>query len=226
MRKKFVQEGEAVYKTNQGKNRFINAEKSVNMSHNKCHACGDAGYFVECKDVKSETKPVKVVHNEVIGLITDEDPVVSKMRRRGWYLASRCTVHVCNSRDMFVDYQPWTVHVCNSRDMFVDYQPWTGHEVVLDFNSRAEVAGIGSVELHFTTGKVLRLLNVFHIPTIRKCLLSACILLGNDYIISMDATRGTTIEKNHEIVGKGYLEDGLIRMSIIKPDSEPAKGMV
>ncbi|MFS7992518.1 hypothetical protein Hanom_Chr12g01083131 [Helianthus anomalus] len=166
-------------------------DSSTKKRTGKCHASG------------------KVVHNEEISLLTvNEDPALSKMRRRGWYLASRCTVHVCNSRDMFVD-----------------YQPWTGHEVVLDFSSRAEVAGIGSVELHFTTGKVVKLLNVFHIPTVMKCLLSACILLGNEYIISINAS-GATIEKNHEIVGKGYLEDGLIRMSIIKPDSEPAKGMV
>ncbi|MFS7992519.1 hypothetical protein Hanom_Chr12g01083151 [Helianthus anomalus] len=175
------------------------------MSHNKCHACGDAGYFVECKDVKSETEPVKVVHNEVIGLITDEDPAVSKMRRRGWYLASRCTVHVCNSRDMFVD-----------------YQPWTGHEVTLDNNERADVAGIGSVVLQLTTGKVLTLSNVFHIPVIRKCLVSVGKLTDIGFKVTL-WSGGATVEKNHEIVGKGFIEDGLFRLSIVKPDTGPTE---
>ncbi|KAJ0489690.1 putative RNA-directed DNA polymerase [Helianthus annuus] len=326
----------------------------MNMSHGKCHACGDNGYFVECKDVKSDTEPVKVVHEEVIGLITtSEDPELSKVRRRGWYLASRCTVHVCNSRDMFVDYHPWTghevvldnnehvnvegigsvvlrfttgkiltlsnvfhipairkclmsvgkltdtgfkillwsggaiveknnevvgrgyiedglfrlsitkfdnepakvvhneviglitdedpvlskmrrrgwylasrctVHVCNSRDMFVDYHPWSGHEVILDNDEHADVAGIGSVVLRFTTGKVLTLSNVFHIPAIRKCLVSVGKLTGIGFKVTL-WSGGATIEKNHEIVGKGFIEGGLFRLSIIKPDTEPTKAV-
>ncbi|GKD53856.1 hypothetical protein Tco_1287243, partial [Tanacetum coccineum] len=30
---------------------------------------------------------------------------------RGWYLARRCTVHVCNSRDISVDYESLPRHV-------------------------------------------------------------------------------------------------------------------
>ncbi|GJZ95531.1 hypothetical protein Tco_0667865 [Tanacetum coccineum] len=54
----------------------------------------------------------------------------------------------------------FTVHVCNSRDMFVDYQPVTGHEVVLKNNSPVDVVGFGTV----TTVKVLTLENAFHMP--------------------------------------------------------------
>ncbi|GKA67563.1 hypothetical protein Tco_0767480, partial [Tanacetum coccineum] len=53
----------------------------------------------------------RVVHKETIGfLVCNEDQELTQARARGWYLATRCTVHVCNSRDMFVDYEPVTSH--------------------------------------------------------------------------------------------------------------------
>ncbi|GJR35272.1 RNA-directed DNA polymerase, eukaryota [Tanacetum coccineum] len=65
----------------------------------------------------------RVVHKETIGfLVCNEDQELTQARARGWYLATRCTVHVCNSRDMFVD-----------------YEPVTGHEVILDNNSHVDV---------------------------------------------------------------------------------------
>ncbi|GKA70840.1 hypothetical protein Tco_0776979, partial [Tanacetum coccineum] len=85
----------------------------------------------------------KVVHKETIGLLVcNEDQELTQARARGWYLATRCTVHVCNSRDMFVD-----------------YEPVTGHEVILDNNSHVDVVGFGTVMLPLTTGKVLTLEN-------------------------------------------------------------------
>nr|GEU67346.1 putative reverse transcriptase, RNA-dependent DNA polymerase, Gag-polypeptide of LTR copia-type [Tanacetum cinerariifolium] len=51
----------------------------------------------------------RVVHKETIGLLqvfNNEDPELTEARARGWYLARECTVHVCNSKDMFVDYEP------------------------------------------------------------------------------------------------------------------------
>ncbi|KAM0020177.1 hypothetical protein Hdeb2414_s0025g00664281 [Helianthus debilis subsp. tardiflorus] len=163
-------------------------------------SCGDNGYFDECKDINSDTEPAKVVHNEVIGLITvNEDPALSKMRRRGWYLASRCTVHVCNSRDMFVD-----------------YHPLSGHEVILDNKNHVEVAGMGSVVLRFTTGKVLTLSNVFHIPAISKCLVSLGKLAKIGLSMSFDAGGVIIVEKNRQTVGEGYNEDGLFRLRIVE----------
>nr|GEZ96016.1 retrovirus-related Pol polyprotein from transposon TNT 1-94 [Tanacetum cinerariifolium] len=56
----------------------------------------------------------RVVHKEIIGLLqvfNNEDPELTEARARGWYLARECTVHVCNSRDMFVDYEPLNVYV-------------------------------------------------------------------------------------------------------------------
>ncbi|GJY51619.1 hypothetical protein Tco_0442466 [Tanacetum coccineum] len=89
------------------------------------------------------------VHKETIGFLqvsNNEDPELTQARARGWYLARGCTVHVCNSRDMFVDYEPLPGYV--------------------------GVVGFGTVMLPLTTGKVLILKKVFHIPTMAKSLIS------------------------------------------------------
>lgn len=81
--------------------------------------------------MKEPPTHAKVVHHEKIGLLMgNEHPELTKARVRGWYLLASCTMHVCNSRDMFVD-----------------YQSATGHEVVLEDKSRVDVLGYGTVKL-------------------------------------------------------------------------------
>ncbi|PWA92534.1 hypothetical protein CTI12_AA074830 [Artemisia annua] len=145
-----------------------------------------------------ELRIAKVVHNETIGLlIFNEHPELTKARARGWYLLTRCTVHVCNSRDMFVD-----------------YQPVTGHEVVLENNSHVDVVGFGTVKLWLTTGKVLTLKNVLHMPAIIKCCISVNKLMEMGFSLGFDAD-GCYVKKDQQIVGNGYTEDGLYRLSVI-----------
>ncbi|GKB71664.1 hypothetical protein Tco_0933076 [Tanacetum coccineum] len=138
----------------------------------------------------TEERPIKkVVHDETIGLfVVNEHPELTKARARGWYLLARCTVHVCNSRDMFVD-----------------YQPVTGHEVVLEDNSHVDVVGFGTVKLQLDTGKVLTLENVFHIPEITKCLISVAKLTDMDFNVTFRSKK-CVINDGLEVVGKGYRE--------------------
>ncbi|GJX02565.1 mutator type transposase [Tanacetum coccineum] len=155
-----------------------------------------------------EECPVKiVVHDETIGfLVSDEHPELTKARARGWYLLTRCTVHVCNSSDMFVD-----------------YKPVTGHEVVLEDNSRVDVVGFGTVKLQLDTGKVLTLENVFHIPEITKCLISVAKLTDMDFNVNFRSKK-CVIDDGLEVVGKGYREDELYRLSLM--GERPAKKVV
>ena len=69
------------------------------------------------------------------------------MKDQEWYLA------ICSS-----------MHVCYSKGMFVDYNPMRNHELILDNDDHIDVAGIGTVQLRFTTGKALTLSNVIHYP--------------------------------------------------------------
>ncbi|GJW58353.1 mutator type transposase [Tanacetum coccineum] len=150
-------------------------------------------------DFMKEPPPLaKVVHCETIGLLFgNEHPELTKARARGWYVLARCTMHVCNSRDMFVD-----------------YQPATGYEVVLEDDSRVAVVGYGTVKLHLSTGKVLTLERVFHMPTIVKCCISVKTLKEMGFSLGFDA-HGCYVKKGDQIVGNGFVEDGLFRLDVI-----------
>nr|GEW66882.1 hypothetical protein [Tanacetum cinerariifolium] len=66
-----------------------------------------------------------------------------------------------------------TIHVCNNRDLFKTYKETEdGHEVIMGDNHTSKVIGSGNVEIQFTSGKKLTLMNVLHVPNIRKNLVS------------------------------------------------------
>lgn len=68
--------------------------------------------------------------------------------------------------------------------------------------------------LRFTTGKVLTLSNVFHMPTIIDCIFSFGRLAGCN--LTFESGRIVIEDANtHEIIGKGYNEDGLFRFSLV-----------
>ena len=69
------------------------------------------------------------------------------------------------------------MHICNDRNLFKNYEAVSNEEkVLMGNNDTANVHGKGTVELQFTSGKKLVLLNVFHVPDVRKNLVSASLL--------------------------------------------------
>ncbi|GJR36360.1 retrovirus-related pol polyprotein from transposon TNT 1-94 [Tanacetum coccineum] len=65
-----------------------------------------------------------------------------------------------------------TTHVFNNRDLFKTYKETEdGHEVMMGDNHTSKVIGSGNMEIQFTSGKKLTLMNV-HVPNIRKNLVS------------------------------------------------------
>nr|GEY40300.1 hypothetical protein CTI12_AA544960 [Tanacetum cinerariifolium] len=146
-----------------------------------------------------EESPVKkVVLDETIGLlVSNEHLELTKVRARGWYLLTGCTVHLCNSRDMFVD-----------------YQPVTGHEVVLKNNSHVDVVGYGTVKLQLSTGNVLTLSNAFHMPAIVKCCISMNKLMEMGLGVAFHG-EGCYVKKGDQILGNGFVEDGMFRLGVI-----------
>ena len=112
----------------------------------------------------------------------------------GWYLDSGATVHVCDSRDKFVD-----------------YHKVTGKQVVMANRDRADVCGFGTVKLKFTSGKVVTLQNVYHVPSIPKCLISVSKLDEHGFKITFES-RKVVISKHGVFVGKGYYLGGMYRV--------------
>ena len=69
-----------------------------------------------------------------------------------------------------------------------------------------------------TSGKVLTLNNILHVPTIRKNLGSVALLVKNGfkYVVVSDKS---VISKNEMFIGKGYLNEGLLKLNVMVVDS-------
>nr|GEZ73559.1 hypothetical protein [Tanacetum cinerariifolium] len=62
-----------------------------------------------------------------------------------------------------------TTHVCNNRDLFKTYKEIEdGHAVMMGDNYTSKVIGLGNVEIQFTSGKKITLMNVLHVPNSMK----------------------------------------------------------
>ncbi|GKA14131.1 hypothetical protein Tco_0693777 [Tanacetum coccineum] len=187
---------------------FGGDECAINKGHNVIGKGYKEGGLYRLS-VLEENSGVKVVHYETISLlVADESPELTKARARGWVLSTRCTVHVCNSMDMFVD-----------------YHPLNGHEAKVDFNRHAEVAGVGRVKLRLATSKVWTLRNVFHMPKVIKCILSFSKLGESNLVTSMSVVdEGCVLKNGDEIVGIVYDGGGLLQLSFIDERQDGIEG--
>ena len=72
--------------------------------------------------------------------------------------------------------------------------------------------------LKMTFGKVLTLNNVLHVPTIRKNLVSAALLVKNGFKYVLVSDKAVII-KNEMFIGKVYLNEGLFKLNVMVIDS-------
>ncbi|PKI61206.1 hypothetical protein CRG98_018397 [Punica granatum] len=90
-----------------------------------------------------------------------------------------------------------TVHVC----------AYGNHQSV-------KVLGQGTVELNFTSGKKLTLINVLHVPDVRKNLLSASLLCNKGFKFILESDK-LVLFKGDMYLGKGYCSEGMFKLSIV-----------
>ncbi|GJY38379.1 retrovirus-related pol polyprotein from transposon TNT 1-94, partial [Tanacetum coccineum] len=136
---------------------------------------------------KLKRKPKSVVGH--ISAIVTRNPYAN-----GWYLDSGATVHVCDLRDKFVD-----------------YQKVTGKQVIMANSDRVDVCGFGTVKLKFTYGKVITLQNMYRVPSIPKCLISVRKLDEHGFKITFESSK-VVISKHGVFLGKGYILGGMYRI--------------
>ncbi|PWA67774.1 hypothetical protein CTI12_AA314200 [Artemisia annua] len=123
---------------------------------------------------------------------------------RGWYLNSLATMHVCNSRDMFMDYR----YVYGQRRIMGNTPP-------------LDVIGKGTVMIRFKSGGSITLTDVLHVPTIKINLVSIKELKLNRFKFNyreadkeVDIYEYNYSKRCREILGQGYNKCGLYRLSI------------
>ncbi|RVW39323.1 Retrovirus-related Pol polyprotein from transposon TNT 1-94 [Vitis vinifera] len=76
-----------------------------------------------------------------------------------------------------------TRHVCGERNMFSSYVPINGRNLIMGNFATSRIMGIGKVVLKMTSGKELVLIDVLHVPDIRKNLVSGSMLSKNGFNI-------------------------------------------
>ena len=80
-------------------------------------------------------------------------------------------------------------------------------------NNAVKVHGKGTIEIHFTFGKKLILINVLHVPEIRKNLISANLLCKGGFKTVLESDK-LILSKNGVFIGKGYACDGMFKLSV------------
>lgn len=134
-------------------------------------------------------KDLVAMLNEVLMVNLDEN----------WWLDSGATCHVTPHRNVFKTYEAIA----------------DGKTVFMGNSSTSAVMGVGTVELPLSSGKVLILKNVQHIPGMRKSLVYVKSLDDHGFKIVFDSQK-VIISKNGSFVGKGYAKDSLYLLSINK----------
>ena len=79
--------------------------------------------------------------------------------------------------------------------------------------SHAPVHGVGMVDLKFTSGKIVQLRNMQHVPSIKKNLVSGSLLCKEGYKLMFESNK-CVVSKFGTFVGKGYECEGLFRLSL------------
>ena len=178
-----------------------------------CFNCGKKGHRIsDCRlkkkkeeDTSNNANLVENQYEEIVAMVSEmqigmitELNMAAATKSFDWWLDSGATIHVCNDKSLFSAYE-------EEKD---------GEVVLMGNHVSAKVLGKGSVDLQFTSGKKLFLKNVFHVPEIRKNLVSANLLCKSNIKVVLESDN-CILTKNGVFVGKGYSCDGMFKLNII-----------
>jgi hypothetical protein len=141
---------------------------------------------------------VAMVSEMQIGMITEEHMASAVENSSEWWYDSSATIHVCNNKTLFKEY----------------VEAGNGLEVLMGNHNTVKVLGTGTVELILSSGKKLVLTNVYHVPDIKKNLVSASLLSKNDIKAVLESDK-LIVSKNGVFVGKDYSCNDMYRLNII-----------
>ena len=81
------------------------------------------------------------------------------------------------------------VHVCADISMFTSYQVARDSSVLMGNGSHASIHGVGTVDLKFTSGKIVHLKNVQHVPSMNKNLVSGSLLCRDGFKVVLESNK-------------------------------------
>ncbi|GKC54009.1 zinc finger, CCHC-type containing protein [Tanacetum coccineum] len=108
-----------------------------------------------------------------------------------------------------------TVHACKDRCWFKTYESLNDGSILhMGNESTALVHRRGCVDLRFSSGKVVSLLNVLHVPNIRKNLISSSVLNNCGYKQVIESNK-FVLSKHDVFIGFGYLNNHMFMLNIV-----------
>ena len=187
-----------------GKNSYNKKRNNKNQpnsdSKKKKGACwfsGKPGHFKsECRSFNSKEIKASESKNKFVAVISEVNILEDA---NDWWIDSGATRHVCNDKSFFNTYEP------------VD----DGTVLYIGNSSIATIKGKGTMDLEFTFGKIVSLTNVFHVPEVRKNLVSGSFLNKHGFKLVFESDK-FILSKGGIFVGKGYLYQGMLSLILIK----------
>ncbi|RVW47574.1 Retrovirus-related Pol polyprotein from transposon TNT 1-94 [Vitis vinifera] len=180
-----------VEESNGGTNK-ANAVSKANHPRGPCFVCGKPGHYArECryrKDLKGVV--VNAIDEEIIATLSDVCVVQGKVQ--GWWYDTCATVHVTYDKSLFKTFE----------DAKGDQEVQMGNE------GRSKVLGKGTIEVVFTSGKNVTLINVLYVPNMNKNFVSGD-LLGKPGIKAVFESGKLISSKSGNFVGKRLAHVGL-----------------
>ncbi|GKD26074.1 zinc finger, CCHC-type containing protein, partial [Tanacetum coccineum] len=108
-----------------------------------------------------------------------------------------------------------TVHVCKDRCWFKTYESLNDGSILhMGNESTTLVHGRGCVDLRFSSGKIVSLFNILHVPNILKKLVSSSILNNYGYKQVIESNK-FVLSKHGVFIGFGYLSNQMFRLNIV-----------
>jgi hypothetical protein len=184
-------------------NKTTNFKKKKNKAELTCFACGETGHFAkDCPD-RADRRGKKGNTNIVIAS-NEEDKgygnlpfIFSIFQSPSWWLDTGANVHVCSDINLFSSYQ----------------DAWDS-SILMGNGSHASVHGTGTVDLKFTSGKIVQLKNVQRVPSIHKNLVSGTLLCRDGFKVVLESNK-LVVSKSGQFISEGYDCGGLFRFSLL-----------
>ena len=153
-------------KTSHSTNFKKKYEKKSEKKKGGCHVCGHPDHWSpNCPDRYDRRQHGK--GGKIANVVISD----TEMKDAGYGIFPTI-LSVCDSPDWWIDTGS-NIHICSDISMFSSYQVAGTFSVLMGNSSHASVHGVGTVDLKFTSGRIVQLKNVQHVPPSRRISLVA-----------------------------------------------------
>ena len=160
-----------------------------------CFVCGKLGHYAkDCKHRKDLKGPkVNAIEEDIIATLSEVNSVQGKVK--GWWYDTCATVHVTYDKSLFKTFE----------------ESKGNHEIQMGNEVKSKVLGKGTIDVFFTSGKKVTLVNVLYVPDMNRNLISGD-LLGKPGIKAVYESGKLILTKSNVFLGKGYSCEGMVKL--------------